>query len=526
MLAAQAIGQIAQAADALATSNVSFEQMERDRVEYVDFYPHFKAQNDKLFNRQLDYWRPHFDKGTRHECFYEGHQALVPRGNGGFDVRKLNDRHRVYVINRLQPYSDEQTGMWMSIRPKIGINLLTDDQETIQRKLDGFSNLSDHFDYIHHTPELIQSIAKHGQFWGYYRCELWFDTDNEKGREYKKRYKALSEPPRQLGFCLNCDTVSEHPMDAATPACPGCGSPYLELTQLGGYNNVQVPSGEGWETAGEVEMVFDPSFAARYSLTVGPELSPWLYHERDEVREVVECEYGRLPGTTTDNAWARDEIMHPGRIIRRAERDRGAAVEWESDLIQRFYYEREMLHFVALSQPATLPSGEVIPANVRLSEVFSDGLRIKASPGLPYFLNVDRESHKARFIHGQYNPSAGKPTPRGNDEAPNYNKYLNVLFSGAFSHALKTLVPTIAIVEEIFNDGRLFNREDGTIKVKLSQLLAMRELGGLGGSFESVAPPPVSNAVANLIEAFSSELRRATKSETCSSTRSRPPAAS
>jgi hypothetical protein len=513
---AQALGQIAQTADALATTNVSIDQLERDRVEYVDFYPHFKKQNDLLFNRQIDYWRAHFNKGTRHELFYEGHQALVPRGGGGFDVRAVREKHRIYVINRLQPYSDEQTAMWMAVNPKIRISLLTDDHETIQRKLDAFNNLSDHFNYIHHTPEFIQSIAKHAQFWAAYHCEIWFDTDNQKGREYRKRYKALSEPPRQLGYCLNCETVSEHPMDAVAPACPQCGSSYLELSQLGGYDGVQVPAGEGWENAGEVEMNFDPSFATRYSLTVGPELSPWHYHERDEVRETVEWEYGRLPGSATDNAWVRDEIMHPGRILRRAERDRGVGVEFESDdecvLTQRFYYEPEMLHFTALNRPETLPNGEVIPARVRLSEVYPKGMCIKTTPGLPYFHDVYRESHKKRFIYGKYNVSPGKPMPRGNDEAPNYNKFLNVLMSGAFDHTLKTLAPSMAIIEELFPDGRLWNREDRTLKVKLAQIMALE--GGLANAFRPLVPPPINAAAANLIESFSGELRRATKSET------------
>jgi hypothetical protein len=310
-------------------------------------------------------------------------------------------------------------------------------------------------------------------------------------------------------------------MDAAAPApvCtnPQCRSPYLELTQLGGYNNVQIPDGEGWEKAGEVEMAFDPSFAVRYSLTRGPELSPWLYHERDEIREVVEFEYGRLPGTATDNAWARDEIMHPGRILRRAERDRGVNLDFESDdecvLIQRFFYEPEMLHFTALNQPTPLPNGEVIPAGVRLSEVFPKGMCIKTTPGLPYFLDVYRESHKDRFIHGKYNVSPGKAMPRGNDEAPQYNKFLNVLLSGAFDHTLKTLAPSIAIIDEIFGDGRLFNRDDRTIRVKLAQILALQG-AGLEGAFKAVAPPPLNNAAASLIESFTSELRRATKSET------------
>lgn len=515
-IASQAIGQILAGVEALDATNASLDQLQRDRVETVSFYAEFKKRNDELMRRQIDYWRSHFQKWLRHELFYEGHQALVPRGGGGFDVRQVHDRHRIYIINRLQPYSDEQTANWMAINPKIGVNLLTDDHETMQRKLDAFRNLSDHFDYLHHTPEFLQRTAKHAQFCGPYHCEIWYDEDGKKGQEYKKRVKNVSAPPSQLGHCINCDTVSEFPMDDTAPVCPGCESPYLEMTPLDGFDNVPFPDGEGWEKAGEVEMIFDPTWTMRHSLTVDVSLSPWAYHERDEVRETVEAQYGRLPGISEDqNQWARDEIMHPGRIIRRAERDRGASVEFESDnecvLVQRFYYEPEMLHYVALNAPVTLPNGEVVPANVRLSEVFSGGMVIKASPGLPYFFDVDHESHKKRFIHGKYNPSAGKPMARGNDEAPNFQKYLNVLMSGAFDHVLKTLAPSTAIIEEIFPDGKLFNREDRSIKVKLAQVAALE--GGLENAFKAIAPPQLNAGAANLIEAFSQELRRATKSE-------------
>lgn len=501
------------AVDALSSSGVSLDQMARDRVEVVDFYTEFKKRNDAMYQRQIDYWKALFKKWLRHELFYDGHQALVPR-DGGFDVRHIREQHRVYVINRLQPYSDEQTSAWMSINPKIGVNLLTDDQETIQRKRDAFRDLCDHFDYLHHTPEFLQRTAKHAQFCGPYHCEIWFDKDNRRGQEFKKYFKSVSQPPSQLGACVNCSGLTPHPMDAVNPTCQHCNSPYLQMTPLQGFD-FQMPAGGGWEQAGDVELIFDPTWAVRYSLTVGADLSPWLYHERDEVRETVEYEYGRMAGTAEDNYWARDEIMHPGRILRRAERDRGVAVEFESDnecvLIQRFYYEREMLHFIALDKPTQLPNGEVVPANTRLSEVFPDGMCIKASPGLPYFLDVCRESHKDRFKHGHYNVSAGKAISRGNDEAPNYNKFLNVLMSGAFDHTLKTLAPSTVIIDEIFPDGRLFNREDRTIKVKLSQIAGLD--GGLDKAFRTAAPPQLTPAAQALIEAFSGELRRATKSE-------------
>ncbi len=504
-------------ADSIAITGTPHEAVNNDHVETVSFFAHFKHENELMTTRQIEYWKPLFLKWLRHAMYYDGKQTLLPRTSGfGYDVRAIKDKNRVYQVNRLRPYSDDQTSMWMSVNPKIQLLIADTNEETQQRKLDAFTWLQDHYNYTYFTPEFLQKCAKSAQFCGPYHAEIWFDKDNRQGEEYVRQYRDVVQPPRQLASCLACGNVGEPVMQGNVPTC-ACGSPYVDLHDLPG-SNFQIPLAADWQKVGDVELKHDETWHRRYSLTVGVRFSPWLYHERDEVKESVEFKHGKLQGNYTDTAWMADEMMHPGRIMRRAERERTpgmspASMQDECILVQRFFYEPEMLHFVKLDQPVKSPSGFEIPANVRLSEVVADsGLCIETAPGLPYFLDFYPESHKRRFKNGQYGITPGKQIAHGNDEAPDYQKYLNVLHSGAFTNMLQTLQPSAAVIEEVFPDGNLFNREDRTIRVKKSQVENFE--GGLGAAYVPLVPPGLSKDVFAGIQFFGGELQRSTKSDT------------
>jgi hypothetical protein len=506
-------------ADSIATTGVQPEAVSTDKVQTVEFYSHFKRQNELLTRRQAEYWKPLFLKWLRHALYYDGKQTLIPRGNGfGYDVRAIKDKNRVYQVNRLRPYSDDQTSMWMSVNPKIQLLVVDTNEETQQRKLDAFTWLQDHFNYQLFTPEFLQKCAKAAQFCGPYHAENWWDNDNRKGEEFVRTYQDVVQQPRQLASCLACGNVGEPMMRGTIPTCGSCQSPYVDIKDLPGAS-FQLPRGADWQKAGDVELIHDETWHRRYSLTVGVRFSPWLYHERDEVRETVEAKYGKLQGNYTDTAWMADEMMHPGRIMRRAERERGPSTssdtysDDECMLVQRFYYEPEMLHFIKLDKPVTSTSGFTIPANVRISEIVKDaGLCIKTSPGLPYFLDFYLESHKKRFVNGQYGITPGKQIAHGNDEAPDYQKYLNVLHSGAFTNMLQTMQPSTAVIEEVFPDGNLFNREDRTVRVKKAQIENFE--GGLGAAYLPLVPPGLNKDVFTGMQFFGGELQRSTKSDT------------
>lgn len=518
----QAAGQLASLADALFSAGVDFDQLQRDGVVLVEFEEYFRGANERMFRRQSDLWTPVLEDGTRHELYFEGHQALV-RSSQGYRVKDISEenRHRIFAVNRIRPYSNEQAAMFMSVNPKIVPVVKDSDPAREQRRIDTSEDFRDYLNYLSFTSDKLQRWAKHAQFHGRYRAETWYDRDNKRGQELQPIYQQVGQSPMAMDECLECGELNTASLDQATPMCGACGSSYVERYEIPGVEPFQEQVGGEWKEAGEIEVIFDPTWAARYSLTVGKDLSPWFYHERDEVKESIEKQFNtKLPPQSTEFG-EREEILHPGRIIRRAERQRGArGVSGQDDecvLVQRFYYEPEMLHFVALKTPYQTPRGETIPAGVRLSEWVGDsGLCVKTVPGLQSFLDVYKESHKKRFIEGEYDISPGKAIARGNKEAPDYNKWTNVLLSGAFDGALKTLQPSLAVVNEVFPDGRLFNRDDRTIRVKLAQLKALGENARIGDALGLVPSPPINNGVSELVSLFTGEQRRAAGVETYS----------
>lgn len=509
-------------AEAMAMTDVDPDQARRDEVIGVDFHPYFVKQNEMLKQRGAPEWKPIFMRWLRHTLYYTGNQTPIMKSNGwGYDVYTLKDnasKHRIITINRLREYSDEEASLWMSINPKIELVILNANIENQQRKLDAFNNLKQHFNYRNNTPQFITRASKQGQWCGPYIAEIFFDADGRDGYEYRQKRQRIDVPAKLAGTCLQCQAYNEFPISDPTqpqqvPQCSQCGCSYMNLQEIPG-GPAEVLVGGEWARVGDVRRILDESWHSRYSLTVGPDLSPWRYHERDEVKESVEFEFGKLEGAWNESVYADDEVMHPGRIVRRAERMRGMFQEIQSEeeyrLIQRFYYEPEMLHFIKLNRPEKLPNGFTIPANVRLSEVFPEtGLCIKTSPGLPYFLDAYPESHKRRFVNGMYGETPGRAIAHGNDEAPNYQKWYNLLASGHFDHTLKTLQPSTLVIEEVFPDGNLWNREDRLIKIQKSQLANVEK--GLQGVMYQMPPPTINQSVVDGMQLMGAELQRSQK---------------
>src|SRR5262249_15886026 len=65
------------------------EQMRRDQVIPVNFWTHFKAQNEKLTKRQQSLWKEDYKLWTRTTLYYNGNQILLPRGDFGYTVKRL-----------------------------------------------------------------------------------------------------------------------------------------------------------------------------------------------------------------------------------------------------------------------------------------------------------------------------------------------------------------------------------------------------------------------------------------------------
>ena len=492
----------------LNESGASPDQARRDQVEYVSFYDHFRRQNEKLLERQKSLWRSYYMTWLRSALYYDGKQVLVPRGNGfGYDIRQLRGTDQpIYVYNKLRPYSDKVTSMWVQSSPEILFAVLDPDERKAEKAIDEIQTINRYFNHLHLTEETLQEIAKGGQYCGNYHFEVWFDPNDKNGLEWVEEYQSGQMPGSMWYECLDCQQMGE----MTGPACPHCGSQMITPHMMPAVDFDRQTSAE-WKPAGEIVVRPFPGWSLRYSLTTGADNSPWRYAEEDQPKEVVEAAFGKIEQTGDVEALGVDESMHPERVMRRADRGRmGWEAEDDTDnvLTQRFWYEPEMLALLALKEDCRLPDGETIPRGERLSDVFPDGMCIFTHPGAPRFKGVTRESHLKRFVDGRYGITLGKKVGHGIEDGVELQRQTNILKSGVFRYLQKTLQPSIAVNNRVFQDSRLFNRVDNVISINNGRL---PEGTRVGDHFAYVTPPAVNPQIFGVEQALSADMQAALK---------------
>lgn len=482
--------------------------MRKDSVERVRFHEHFKDLNEKLANRQKSLWRGYYMVWLRNALYYDGKQVLVRKANFGYDIRQIQGIDQpVFVYNKLRPYSDEVTSMHVQSNPEVCFAVMDEDDRKAKAVVGDLNALNDYFNHRDLTEEVRQRIAKMGQFCGNYHFETWWDADADDGYEWYEEYAEQSLPPSLWYECLDCGQMGEMPENAR---CPECGSSMITPHQMPGVQFSTLRD-QGWKKAGEIVTRDFPAWSMRYSLVTGPDESPWRYAEEDLPKEVLEREYGKLDGTSLESRWAEDEALHPERIMRRAIRNRlGYEAEDDTDSIlgQRYWYEPEMLANLALSEPAQLPDGTTIPPGERLSDVFPEGMCIFTAPGLPRFLAVTEESHKTRWTDGKYGFTPGTNVGHGMDDGVEGQRQTNLLRSGTFRYLQKTLQPSIAVNNRVFQNPNLFNRVDHVISINNGTL---PEGTTIGQHFAHVVPPPVHPQVFGVVGQLDADIQAALK---------------
>jgi len=494
---------------------------DRDRVEPIDFHKYFKAQNEKLLMRQASLWRPHKLRGLRTTMYYEGHQGLRPRAGGlGYEIVPVNLRgreQRIYIINKLRPYSDTFTGLWVQSSPVVEFGALEPDNSRRRRKQRAIRTTNEYLNHLHFTQMFSELCAKYGQFTGGYCAELFFDADAGNGLEWVEEYQNIEVPGEMQYRCLLPDCGATGPMPE-NGICQDCGSPDVEPVNMPGAQAQQLGK-TGWEKRGEIACKFSSPFNHLYSLTEGPQMSPWRYVGEDFSKERVEALYGRLPGNATQKEWITRDDLDCERLIRRAERQRigsgGSSNEEDDDCVklQRFWYEPEMLHYIAPNQPVEYDGG-VVPPGTRLSEAFPQGMCVLTVPGADRFLRIYPESHKRRFVDGIFGLTPGKVLGHGIEDTYQEQRHYNHLYSARVFHLLKTLQPSIVANADVFTDESVFNRVDPVIRVDPTQIPPTQNLLQQYGV---IAMPPVSPDAMAIMEELNAAMQQATKAFTTQS---------
>lgn len=494
-------------AEALAASGANPDQIRSDKVERVNFQEHFHRLCQQLLKRQEGQWKARYLKTLRTALYIKGHLGLyVNKNTFGFQFFRVEKGDPIYEMNVLEFFADDVAAQLMAAEPKLeAVPMVTDDAER-RRATRGMNLLRDRLDQVIFTEEYRQQYAKYGQICGMWTAELFHDPDANDGIEWHQDYGHEELPGESYLECVECGATAQgnDPL-AASGLCPHCGGEMMaqEIPPA----NYDYLKSEGWAKRGEIVGRPVSLWAQRFSMTTGPRLSPWRYVERDLPREHVEALFGKLGDRVTGN-W-KDEWMHGERVLRRAEAYASGQDAIENDdavLLQDFYLEPEMLCYLASDRDVELPTGDVIPAGERLSEVFADGLVLTTAPGLNSFLAGRKESHRDRFQDGLFNVQAGEQMGRGNDAAAEYQRQSTVIHSMMYNHVRETARPVLFINERLAPNPAVLQRR--VIPVP-SAVLADKDVSR---HFDVLQMPQISSAAPYLMEKLNEGMQRATKS--------------
>jgi len=500
--------------ETMQVAQIRPEQVQRNQPDLVSFYPWVKKLCDDILLRQKSLWMGDYLEWTRTALYYNGHQILTPNGSFGYNIQRLRgNNHRLYVFNKLRPVSDTVTAAWTQAHPEVLFAVLEQMNRKARRAVWEIGDLNEYFNHLHFTEEIRQEIAQAGQFCGNYHGEVFWNKKAKYGSEWAEDWQHVQVPDQTMYQCLHpdCGQVGSlndrlssplETLNYAEPKCPTCMSP-VGLWNEPGYQYPQ-KTGEGFRPSGDVGFAMVPAWCMRYSRVTGPNLSPYRYVGQDVPKEVLEAEYGRLPSAATGDSWAIDEMMMPERILRRASRMDGSLDDdREAICKQRFWLQPDMLHFAKLKEPATLPSGEVLPAGTVLSERFKDGALITTAPGMPEFLDVEDDDHSLRFIDGRYGVTYGSTVGHGIEDTVNNQKHYNVFRSGVAYYFNKFLIPSVAVDTRVFPDKKLFNRQDPIIPTNV----AMPDNVKVSDGYSIIQPPSLNGNIWNLLEAYQSDIK-------------------
>jgi len=479
------------------------DQITKDSVELVSIESYFLDLNQKILKRQEGQWKARYLKTLKTALYIKGHLGLYVKQNGfGYDFFRVEKGDPIYEMNVLEFYHDDVCAQLMAAEPKIeAVPLVTDDAER-RRATKGMNLIRDRADQIIFTEEHRQMLAKEGQITGQWTIEQFYDPTRDDGIEWHEQWATAQHPPMQYNECVDCGATC----DVGASQCPSCGGSQFLMCEIPGMES-QYLADQGWKKKGEIVGRPVSLWAQRFSITSGPRMSAYRYVERDMQKEQVEALFGKLQTTAADN-W-KDEWMHGERVLRRAEAYASGQAAIDNDdasLLQEFYYEPEMLCFIAPDQDYQMMDGRILKKGIRLSEQVSKGLVLTTQPGLNKFLTSRDESHRDRFQDGLFNCVAGEKIGRGIDSSAEYQRQSTVVHSMMYNHVRETARPLLFISDKLAANPNIFQRR--IIPVPQS-VLQDKDVSRL---FDVLQMPQISNAAPYLMEKLQEGMQRATKS--------------
>ena len=432
----------------------------RDRTVQVkpDWFKEIKQQ---LEDENADIWRNQRLLWQMIFLMIEGKQLLrqsnYGRGWRAVPLPRQTDEP-VYAYNVLGFYSDSIKAKWAQSQTDVIWRASNDsDQSTGAAKV--ATMVHDYYKRKLYTPTFLQTEAMMAQCGKYCRYYYYSEEAERTGR-----FPITDTQQIQFGesawMCAECgDGGTESELQTApdgNPACPACGSPFIEIEPA---EPLEVETVTGYEekNIGDIVVESIPAFELKHDLGKSPQESPFLIRKRRVRLSLLEAQYPELKlrasksddsGLDAEEALRNSTFGAPSAYVKT---DTGLN-EPVIDYIQ-VWLDPAMYANLSLSQPFRTVTGMDIPAGTPLIELFPKGMYSAWIQGVEGCVELRNEHHKDFFVGQVYRMRAISSLGTGIEDMVEGQRQYNLIMSIIYTQLRTSAMPATLFDERLLPNG-------------------------------------------------------------------------
>jgi len=421
----------------------------------------FKEIKEQLENENADIWRNQRLLWQMIFLMVEGKQLLrqsnYGRGWRAVPLPRQTDEP-VYAYNLLGFYSDGIKAKWSQSRTDVVWRASNDsDQSNGAAKV--ATMVHDYYARKLYTPTFLQTEAMMAQCGKYARYYYYSDEAERKARV------PVTEPQTvQFGesawMCAECGEGGvESELQASpdgTPACPYCGSPFIETEEVEPLE-VETVTGYQEKNIGDIVVESVPAFELKHDLGKSPQDSPFLIRKRRIRLSLLEAQYPELKlraGKSDDSGLDAEEALRNstfGAPSAYVKQDTGMN-EPVVDYIQ-IWLDPAMYKNLSLSQPFSTVTGIDIPVGTPLIDLFPKGMYSAWIQGVEGCVELRNEHHRDFFVGQVYKMRAISSLGVGIEDMVEGQRQYNLIMSIIYTQLRTSAMPATLFDERLLPNG-------------------------------------------------------------------------
>ena len=421
----------------------------------------FKEIKQQLEDENADIWRNQRLLWQMIFLMIEGKQLLrqsnYGRGWRAVPLPRQTDEP-VYAYNVLGFYSDGIKAKWSQSHTDVVWRASNDSDQSIGAAKVA-TMVHDYYSRKLYTNTFLQTEAMMAQCGKYCRYYYYSDEAERKGRfpVTETQQVQFGESSWMCAECGDGGVESELQMSSdGTPACPACGSPFVEMEQA---EPLEIEAVTGYEekNIGDIIVESVPAFELKHDLGKSPQDSPFLIRKRRVRLSLLEAQYPELKlrasksddsGLDAEEALRNSTFGAPSAYVKQ---DTGLN-EPVVDYIQ-IWLDPDMYANLSLSQPFKTVTGMDIPAGTPLIELFPKGMYSAWIQGVDGCVELRNEHHKDFFVGQVYRMRAISSLGTGIEDMVEGQRQYNLIMSIIYTQLRTSAMPATLFDERLLPNG-------------------------------------------------------------------------